>query len=52
LAVNRGSEPLGRIVLVPLEPRGVSLRQRRVGVAVAEQFGIALSHSSDPPILS
>ena len=52
LAVTHGRDPLGRIVVVPRESRGVSLRERRVGVALAEQFAIVLWQSSQPPVLS
>jgi len=45
IAVGLGDETFGRIVVVPREPRGVSLRERRVAVAVAEQLGIAMSRA-------
>jgi hypothetical protein len=51
LAVSHGREPLGRIVIIPLEPRGVSLRERRVGVALTEQFALVLAQTSDRTVL-
>ncbi|MCU1344069.1 MAG: Osmosensitive channel histidine kinaselike protein [Acidimicrobiia bacterium] len=42
LAVSNNGLPLGRVVLVPSQHRGVSLRERRVAVALAELLGIAV----------
>jgi len=52
LVVMHGEQSLGRIVVVPLAPRGVSLRERRVVVALAEQLAIVLSSAPRVPALS
>jgi Domain of unknown function (DUF4118) len=52
IAVGDGTHVFGRIVVVPRQPRGVSLRERRVAVAVAEQLGIAVAHSGTQHVLN
>lgn len=43
--VAYAGDMLGRIVLEPREPRGVSVKERRVAVALAEQLAIALARA-------
>lgn len=43
IVVQHGGVSFGRIVLVPGEGDGVTVSQRRVAVALAEQLGLALS---------
>ena len=43
LPVAFAGDMLGRIVLEPREPRGVSVKERRVAVALAEQLAIVLA---------
>ncbi len=48
LPVVGGGQVLGRFVLVPAEGTGVTLEQRVVAVALADQVGAALAASSGP----
>jgi hypothetical protein len=43
--VNHGGHLLGRLVLVPQPHRGTTRPQRRVAVAIADQFAVALAHT-------
>ncbi len=43
--VSHGGHVLGRLVLVPQPHRGTTRPQRRVAVAIADQFAVALAHT-------